>query len=85
AGRSVDMVALSGTWHGLTVREPDLSPITGVQEWPYTGAQDLCADLRADQEFTRWFYERTGCMVNAIYPAFKLMLLARQGMDLTGG
>ncbi|GAB3189207.1 gluconokinase [Nesterenkonia suensis] len=84
AGRAVDMIALSGTWHGMTLREPDLAPITSVQEWPYTGAQDLCAELRADQEFTRWFYGRTGCMVNAIYPAFKLMLLRRQGMQVAG-
>lgn len=84
AGRRIDRVALSGTWHGMTLREQDLSPITGVQEWPYTGAQDLCAELRADEDFTRWFYERTGCMVNAIYPAFKLMLLRRTGMDVSG-
>ncbi|GAA1169169.1 gluconokinase [Nesterenkonia xinjiangensis] len=85
AGRAVDMIALSGTWHGMTLREPDLAPITAVQEWPYTGAQDLCAQLREDQEFTRWFYVRTGCMVNASYPAFKLMLLRRQGMQVAGG
>lgn len=84
AGRAVDLIALSGTYHGLTLRRPDLSALTPVQEWPYTGAQDLCARLREDETFTAWFYKRTGCMVNAIYPAFKLMLLKEQGVPLEG-
>ncbi|WOQ68958.1 FGGY-family carbohydrate kinase [Microbacterium limosum] len=83
-GRPVDLIVLSGTWHGLTLRTPDLTPVTPVMEWPYTGAQDLCARLRADQEFTWWFYERTGCMVNAVYPVFKLLHLAEQGQSLDG-
>jgi gluconokinase len=84
AGRAIDLIVLSGTWHGLTLRRADLSPVTPVMEWPYTGAQDLCARLRADQEFMWWFYERTGCMVNAIYPVFKLLHLAEGGQDLDG-
>lgn len=84
AGSAVDMVALSGTWHGLTLRAEDLSEVSPVQEWPYTGAQDLCAELRQDADFTAWFYRRTGCMVNAIYPAFKLMQLRREGIGIDG-
>lgn len=84
SGRPVDLIVLSGTWHGLTLREPDLSAVTPVMEWPYTGAQDLCARLRSDAEFTWWFHERTGCMVNAVYPAFKLRHLAESGVDLAG-
>ncbi|GAB3844972.1 gluconokinase [Nesterenkonia populi] len=84
-GHSVDLVALSGTWHGLTLRDAELNEISPVQEWSYTGAQDLCANLRQDEQFTEWFYRRTGCMVNAIYPAFKLMLLRENGVDISGG
>ncbi|MGZ0710365.1 gluconokinase (plasmid) [Coraliomargarita sp. W4R53] len=82
-GSDVDMIVLSGTWHGLTLRTPEFEPVTPVMEWPYTGAQDLCAALREDQELTWWFYERTGCMVNAVYPVFKLMHLAQGGRDLS--
>lgn len=84
-GYEVDMITMSGTWHGLTLRGEDLQQISPVQEWSFTGAQDLCARLRADAQFTSWFYKRTGCMVNAIYPAFKLMLLREQGVEINGG
>ncbi|MFS0715261.1 FGGY-family carbohydrate kinase [Microbacterium sp. 2P01SA-2] len=84
AGQRIDLIVLSGTWHGLTLRSEDLSAVTPVMEWPYTGAQDLSAALRADDDFTWWFYERTGCMVNAIYPVFKLQHLRSQGLDIDG-
>ncbi|QLD10653.1 gluconokinase [Microbacterium oleivorans] len=84
AGEHVDLIVLSGTWHGLTLRRPDLSAVTPVMEWPYTGAQDLSAALRADDDLTWWFYERTGCMVNAIYPVFKLQHLRAQGLAIDG-
>lgn len=85
AGRDIGLIALSGTWHGLTLRDADLRELSPVQEWPYTGAQDLCSALRENTDFTSWFYRRTGCMVNAIYPAFKLMLLKSLGISLEGG
>lgn len=84
AGRPVGMIVLSGTWHGLALCREDLTAVTPVREWPYTGAQDLCAQLRADDEFTWWFYERTGCMVNAVYPLFKLLLLRERGLSPDG-
>lgn len=84
AGRSVDLIVLSGTWHGLTLVDRDFQALTPVREWPDTSAQDLSARERADRDFTWWYYERTGCMVNAIYPAFKLMWLRENGMSLDG-
>lgn len=84
AGQPVDMIVLSGTWHGLTLMDRDLRAATPVREWPDTSAQDLSARERTDHEFTWWFYERTGCMVNAIYPAFKAMYLKEQGLSLDG-
>ena len=84
AGVAVDLIVLSGTWHGLTLVDDDLRVITPVREWPDTSAQDLSARERGDADFTWWFYERTGCMVNAIYPAFKLAWLSEQGVSLDG-
>ena len=83
ADRPVDLVVLSGTWHGLTLQSPSAT-VTPVMEWPHTGASAVCTPLRQDADFVRWFYGRTGCMVNAIYPAFKLRLLRDQGVDLRG-
>lgn len=81
-GRRVDVISLSGTWHSVMLLDRGLSPVTPVYQWPYTGAEALCAELRHDAELTGWFYRRTGCMISAIYPAFKLVHLARQGYDL---
>ena len=79
---NVDVISLSGTWHSVMLCDDEKKPVTPVYQWPYTGASELCTELRGDTAFTDWFYRRTGCMVSAIYPAFKLMLLARQGFDL---
>lgn len=78
----VAVVSLSGTWHSVMLCDHDKQPVTPVYQWPYTGASQLCAELRRDGALVDWFYRRTGCMVSAIYPAFKLMLLARQGFNL---
>ncbi|NLT97811.1 MAG: hypothetical protein GXW96_06640, partial [Christensenellaceae bacterium] len=82
ANQRVDVISLSGTWHSVTLLDKNLRPVTPVYQWPYTGAEPLCAELRHDAAFTDWFYRRTGCMVSAIYPAFKLMNFKRQGHDL---
>ena len=82
ANRRVDVISLSGTWHSVMLLDKSMNPVTPVYQWPYTGAEGLCAELQRDAAFTDWFYRRTGCMVSAIYPAFKLMHLTRQGYDL---
>ncbi|MCL2464458.1 MAG: FGGY-family carbohydrate kinase [Micrococcales bacterium] len=85
AGRDVDLVALSSTWHGLTLQRPDGTSATPVYEWPYPGAEAITTRLRRDPAFVRWYYEHTGAMVSAIFPAFKLRMLADAGVDLTSG
>jgi gluconokinase len=80
--QTVDVVVLSSTWHSLVVCDAEMQPVTPAYEWPFTGAQEICGQRRADEGYARWFYERTGCMVNAIYPAFKLAYLRSQGVDL---
>ena len=82
AGQRVDAVALSNAWHSVMLCDPDKTPVTPVYQWSYTGASAVCEALREDEAFVQWFYGRTGCMVNAIYPAFKLKLIAQQGYDL---
>ena len=84
-GRAVDLVALCGTWHGLTMQSDKGASLTPVFEWPYLGAQKISMRLRADPVFANWYYENTGAMVNAIYPSFKLRLLADSGFDLASG
>ena len=83
AGRPVDMIALSGTWHSLVLCDKGMTPVTPVYLWSYTGAACVCKPLREDSQYVRAYYQKTGCMVNAIYPFFKLMLLREKGYDLS--
>ncbi len=80
--RPVDMIALSGTWHSLVLCDRDMKPVTPVYLWSNTGAASICKVLRQDQAYVDAFYQKTGCMVNAIYPFFKLMMLKEQGYQL---
>jgi gluconokinase len=81
--REIDIIVLSGTWHSVMLCDKQINPVTPVYTWAFVGANDLCKKLRMNKEYTKNFYNRTGCMVNAIYPAFKLMLLKEQGYDLS--
>lgn len=83
AGHEISMISLSGTWHSLFLCDQDMKPVTPVYLWSYTGAAEVCKELREDQEYVKWFYNKTGCMVNAIYPFFKLLLLKKKGYDLS--
>ncbi len=78
-GKKIDMISLSGTWHSVALCSSRMEPQTPVYLWSYTGASELCRELRKDPAYVSSYYQRTGCMVNAIYPLFKLELLRRQG------
>jgi len=82
AGRKIDAIALSGVWHSVMLCSADFTPETPVYLWSNTEAADICRQLRKDDGYTRNFYRKTGCMVNAIYPAFKLKLLRERGLRL---
>ena len=74
-GKQIDMISLGGTWHSLLVCDREMRPLSPAYLWDYTGASHICRSLRLDEAYTKEFYGRTGCMVNAIYPAFKIKWL----------
>lgn len=82
-GKKIDMIALSGTWHSLMLCDQEMRPATPVYLWSNTEAAGICEKLREDQSYVDRFYQKTGCMVNAIYPFFKLKMLAEKGYDLS--
>ena len=84
AGRKIDAVIPGGTWHNVLVTDADVRPLTPAYTWTYNGAAWVASRLRADKAFCKSFYQRTGCMVHAIYPIFKLLALKEKGMDLSG-
>lgn len=81
----IAMIALGGTWHSLCLFDAKMNPQSPVYPWCYTEASDLCRELREDKAYVEEYYHKTGCMVNAIYPFFKLKMLLRQGCELKNG
>lgn len=81
-GQKIDMVSLSGTWHSLMLCNEDMEPQTPIYLWSYTGAAEICKELRKNDGYVNRFYQKTGCMVNAIYPVFKIKLLKQMGYKL---
>ncbi len=77
AGREISMISLGTTWHSIMLCDCEMKPVSPVYLWSYTGASALCRELRADENIVNEYYQKTGCMVNAIYPFFKLMHLKR--------
>ncbi len=83
-GQNIDIIALCGAWHSVMVCDRRMTPVTPAYSWTYTGAAELAGELRKDKAYTNSFYQRTGCMVHAIYPAFKLLHLKEEGVKLDG-
>ena len=78
----IDIISLGGTWHSLCLCAYNMEPFTPVLPWCYTGASELCKKLREDRQYVSDYYHKTGCMVNAIYPFFKLKMFKDMGFDL---
>lgn len=81
-GDQVDVVSLCTAWHSVCLFHKDMTPATPLYPWSYTGASAICKELRKNAEYTERYYHTTGCMVNATYPFFKLLLLKQQGYQL---
>ncbi len=81
--KKIEVVSLSGTWHSVLLCDTNMVPKTPAYPWTNTMATDVCKELRKDTDYVNSFYQRTGCMVNAIYPPFKLKYLQEQGYDLS--
>lgn len=75
SGRPVDIIALSGTWHGVGLFDRDMEPLTDIYQWNNTEPAYICSTLRKDLDYENEYYRRTGCMVNATYAFFKLLML----------
>lgn len=82
--RNIDLIATAGTWHTLLVTDENIRPLTPAFTWAYGGATEVADALRGQDDFCQAFYQRTGCMVHAIYPAFKLLMLKKLGFSLSG-
>jgi len=75
SGRRIDAVSLSSVWHSLILRDSDMNPVSPLYHWDYTRPAALCSSLRQDESRAISYYRRTGCVVNPIYPAFRIKYL----------
>lgn len=82
-GTEIDIIALSGTFHNLLLCDEEMRPKSPVYLWSNTEAADLCRRLRLEKDYVEAYNQKTGCMVNASYPYFKLRYLKENGYDLS--
>ena len=82
SGKKIDIISLVNTFHSVMLCDLQMNPQTPLLQWHFTGASSLCRELRRDEEYTLRFYKKTGCMVNTIYPFFKLKFLRQNGWTL---
>ncbi len=85
ADQEIGMIVLSGTYHSVMLLDRGMRPQTPSYLWSYTGAKELCANLRTNPDYVRDYYRKTGCMVHALYPFFKLKFLKSLGHDIKSG
>jgi gluconokinase len=83
-GAEIEAVVPAGTFHSVLVCDGAMRPLTPAFTWEYAGAKPTAAELRASREYTNRYYHRSGCMVHALYPAFQLLHLKRQGFSFAG-
>ena len=81
-GKAVDLIALGGAWHSVLLCDRNMHPVTPVYSWASTHANGICRRLRGNASYVNHYYQQTGCMVNAIYPYFKLLYMREQGFCL---
>jgi gluconokinase len=80
-GLEVAAVATAAFWHSLLALGPDGAPLTPVFAWGDTRAASSAARLRARLDAAE-VHRRTGCFLDASYPAARLHWLASAHPDI---
>ncbi len=70
-GLKIEAIGLTGIWHSLLLLDDKRQPVERIRTWVDLSGADHVAALRRDPELVDLMYHNTGCMVNAIYPAWK--------------
>ncbi|MCI8510520.1 MAG: FGGY-family carbohydrate kinase [Lachnospiraceae bacterium] len=83
-GRPVDCIAVSATWQSLLVCDAKGTPILPIMLWSCRRAEEISRQIGRNKEQADRIYRRTGAVVNASYPLFKLLYLKKEGYDLAG-
>lgn len=75
SGYSIDLISIVSTWHSLVICDKFNTPVSPVYLWSNQIAENDCAQLKKNAEFTSAYYEKTGCIISSTYPFFKLLSL----------
>lgn len=78
AGRPVDVVTLSSEWHSIGLFDRDFRPCTPMYQWSDSYGAEVSKRLRNNDQYVLDYYSTTGCMVNSIYPFFKLLKMSEE-------
>lgn len=81
-GLRIEAVGLTGTWHSLLILDRERRPLGRVSTWADLSGAPWVAPLRADERLVRRAYHSTGCMVHAMYPAWKWYSLRQRQPEL---
>lgn len=81
-GRCVDIIVLCSAWHSVGLFSDKFDSATPMYQWSSNFGSEHSYLRRLDNSYVKSFYGTTGCMVNAIYPFFKLLKLSK-GHDLS--
>jgi gluconokinase len=81
SGREVAAVAMTAFWHGLVGIQGDHSPATPLFAWGDVRPSAAAARLRERLDAVA-LHRRTGCFVDASYPAARLLWLREARADI---
>ena len=80
--KEIGLISLVGVWHSVFLCGKDFVPVSPVYHWSHTGASGVCSGIRKNAAAVEKYYHTSGCMVNAIYPFFKIEMMRQMGLNV---
>lgn len=75
--KDIAAIGLGGTWHSLLLLDRMRKPLGRIRTWADFAAASSIGALKEDSTFRDRFYQKTGCMVHALYPVWKFYHLRK--------
>jgi len=80
---NIEAIIPGGIFHSVLVCDSTMRPLTPTYTWMYTGARGTTLKKRQSASYVKSFYQRTGCMVHAMYAVFQLLHLKENGFNFS--
>ena len=80
--REIAAIGLGSAWHSLLLLDANRNPISPVYTWADVSAGPTVEPLKADLEFSKNCYRKTGHMVHPMYPLWKYYHLQKTAPEL---